>query len=96
MPMSLLRLPSVASTGSREPQWAARIAAIISFTVVLPLLPTIAASGSVNCARQYAASCPSAASGSATATSAPVSSGARSCATSAATAPCASAAGTKS
>ncbi len=54
--------------------------------------------GNVNCARQYAASWPSATSGSSwpsatsgsvTATSAPSSAGARSCATSAATAPCA-------
>ena len=37
-PISLLRLPRVASTAS-SPKCARRIAAIISFTVVLPLLP---------------------------------------------------------
>ena len=60
--MSLLRLPSVASTSSRPPQRTARMVASISFTVVLPLLPVIAATGSVKRPRQEAASRPSAAS----------------------------------
>src|SRR5260221_670688 len=55
MPMSLLRLPSVASTAARVPTWAARTAEIISFTVVLPLLPVSATSGSAKRARQWAA-----------------------------------------
>ncbi len=60
MPMSLLRLPSVASTAARVPTWAARTAEIISFTVVLPLLPVSATSGSAKRARQWAARRPSA------------------------------------
>jgi len=60
MPMSLFRFPWVASTIVASPQWAARIEVSISFTVVLPLLPVSATSGSAKRARQCAASLPSA------------------------------------
>ncbi len=58
--MSLLKLPLVASTLSSSPAAARRIAASISLTVVLPLLPVMATSGMSNCLRQCAASLPSA------------------------------------
>ncbi len=50
-PMSLFRLPRVARQRS-APNAAARIAAIISLTVVLPLLPVTPISGMSNCRRQ--------------------------------------------
>ena len=59
-PIALLRLPSVASTRA-SPKCARRIAASISLTVVLPLLPTTTMTGIANRARQCAASAPSAA-----------------------------------
>jgi hypothetical protein len=63
-PMWLLRLPRVANAAS---PWAARRqAATICVTVVLPLLPTTTARGSVKPARQPAASCCKACSESAT------------------------------
>ncbi|MCY1237529.1 hypothetical protein D9M72_502310 [compost metagenome] len=58
-PMSLFRLPPVARRCS-SPTAAAKIAAIISLTVVLPLLPVTATAGSVNWRRQPAPSSPSA------------------------------------
>ncbi len=58
-PTSLLRLPSVARRSS-SPYAAARIAAIISFVVVLPLLPTTTTSGMRCRARQPCARSPSA------------------------------------
>ncbi len=61
MPMSLLKLPSVASTLSLAPSnWARRIAAHISLTVVLPLLPVMPSRGIAKRPRQAAASWPSA------------------------------------
>jgi hypothetical protein len=69
-PMSLLRLPRVASTASAlPPKCARRIAAHISLTVVLPLLPVMPSSGIGKRARQAAASWPSARRVSFTATS---------------------------
>ena len=53
-PIALLRLPCVASTPA-SPKCARRMAASISFTVVLPLLPTMTITGIVNCRRQCAA-----------------------------------------
>ena len=57
-PMSLLKLPAVASAAS--PSQACRMAATICVTVVLPLLPVTAISGSSICCRHAAASSPSA------------------------------------
>ena len=59
MPMSLFRLPVVASTPDSPVTWR-RMDASISFTVVLPLLPVTAISGTVKRVRQKAASRPSA------------------------------------
>ena len=50
-PIALLKLPWVESTRS-APKCAESAAAVMSFTVVLPLLPTTRASGSVKRARQ--------------------------------------------
>ena len=57
-PMSLLRLPRRREHARRRRSARARIAAIISFTVVLPLLPVTTTSGSAKRARQCAASAP--------------------------------------
>jgi hypothetical protein len=51
-PMSLLKLPWVAKTLSSLPVAAFKIAASISLTVVLPLLPVIATTGITNFFRQ--------------------------------------------
>ncbi len=58
-PTSLLKLPAVASR-SDSPTACPKIDAIISLTVVLPLLPVTATSGSENRLRQPRASAPSA------------------------------------
>src|SRR5437016_4566446 len=50
-PMSLLRLPLVASTAA-SPAWQRKIAASISFTVVLPFEPAIATRAGEKRARQ--------------------------------------------
>src|ERR1022692_4620985 len=102
-PISLLRLPLVARTFS-APNSARRIAAVISLTVVFPLLPTIPATGSENRRRQNFASAPSALIVSATQSTvsaaalrmAAANSAERSVATIAATAPRANACDTKS
>src|SRR6185436_16622844 len=60
MPMSLLKFPAVASTPF-SPADCRSIAASISLTVVLPLLPVIAIKGIAKRARQWLASRPSAA-----------------------------------
>src|SRR3569832_2153862 len=88
-PRSLLRLPSVTRTSPRS----RRIAAIISFTVVLPLLPVTPITGKSNRARHAAASLPSAMRVSGTT----ICGSATSCfvLTIAATAPCAAASETK-
>src|ERR1041384_3010872 len=62
-PMSLLRLPAVASTAS-SPALKRRIDASISFTVVLPFEPATAISAGRNRARQCRARTPSARRGS--------------------------------
>ena len=58
-PISLLRLPRVAMQCA-APTPSVRIAAIISFTVVLPLLPVTPMTGSAKPRRQPLAICPSA------------------------------------
>ena len=59
-PMSLLRLPRVASTSSSaaDLEAARRMDAIICVTVVLPLLPVTAISGKANWLRHCCANCP--------------------------------------
>ena len=94
-PIALLKLPGVAATAS-SPTAARKIAAIISFVVVLPLLPVTTATGMSKRLRQNVASAPSECSGSSTAIRLPASVGARLCATSAAAAPDESACCTKS
>ena len=61
MPMSLFRLPWVASTERLAEvlnSLALNMAANISLTVVLPLLPVIATNGNLNCERQCLANSP--------------------------------------
>ena len=63
--MSLLKFPAVehgeiGSKPSIGAAWARRIAAHISLTVVLPLLPVMPISGNTNLLRQCAASLPNA------------------------------------
>ena len=60
MPMSLFKLPCVAKTFESLPAATFKIAANISLTVVLPLLPVIATIGALIFLRQYAAKSPNA------------------------------------